>query len=210
MNRPLAIFINGPSSSGKSTLVKRLQKSLPRPFLHLGIDAMIELMPAHINDWDGGKAEEGYGWVSERDEKGNLLRHLEAGNFAQRIVDQSPEIAKSFLQLGFDVIVEEVCFQSGQFQKWQQALEPFLTLFVGVNSPVQVLVERERLRGDRTEGSARAQSITVHQGAEYHLLYSTPEQSIEECVDQILRAVQDLEGRGGSFKSLKPASWSLS
>jgi len=39
------IFLNGPSSSGKSSVAKELQKILPEPYMHIGIDAVISMMP---------------------------------------------------------------------------------------------------------------------------------------------------------------------
>ena len=35
---PKIIYLNGPSSSGKTTLAKALQESLEEPYLHIGID----------------------------------------------------------------------------------------------------------------------------------------------------------------------------
>lgn len=35
------IYLNGPSSSGKTTLAKALQHAFEEPFLHVGIDKII-------------------------------------------------------------------------------------------------------------------------------------------------------------------------
>lgn len=43
------IYINGPSSSGKTTLAKSLQQEFDQPFLHIGIDRVIGMMPEKIN-----------------------------------------------------------------------------------------------------------------------------------------------------------------
>lgn len=55
------IFINGTSSSGKTTLIKALQKQLRDPFLDMGIDRFIWMLPSRYLDrplWDDvlGKA----------------------------------------------------------------------------------------------------------------------------------------------------------
>jgi len=39
------IYLNGPSSSGKTELAKALQEALDKPFLHVGIDKVIGMMP---------------------------------------------------------------------------------------------------------------------------------------------------------------------
>jgi chloramphenicol 3-O phosphotransferase len=38
------IYLNGPSSSGKTTLAKALQDAFEEPFLHVGIDKIIDRM----------------------------------------------------------------------------------------------------------------------------------------------------------------------
>jgi hypothetical protein len=46
MNPGKIIFLNGVSSSGKSSLDKELQKRLTEPFLRLQLDAFIEMLPS--------------------------------------------------------------------------------------------------------------------------------------------------------------------
>jgi len=40
-SRVQIIYLNGPSSSGKTTLAKALQDVFEEPFLHVGIDKII-------------------------------------------------------------------------------------------------------------------------------------------------------------------------
>jgi chloramphenicol 3-O phosphotransferase len=54
------IYLNGPSSSGKTTLAKALQEEFEQPFLHIGIDRVIGMMPVKLNNWDGGEALQGF------------------------------------------------------------------------------------------------------------------------------------------------------
>ena len=52
---PTIIFINGTSSSGKTSLLKLLQKKLPEPYLDMGIDKFIWMLPSRYLDrplWD--------------------------------------------------------------------------------------------------------------------------------------------------------------
>ncbi|MCB0092442.1 MAG: hypothetical protein KDE54_31355, partial [Caldilineaceae bacterium] len=39
------IYLNGPSSAGKTSLARALQSLLPGYYLHIGIDMLIEMMP---------------------------------------------------------------------------------------------------------------------------------------------------------------------
>jgi chloramphenicol 3-O phosphotransferase len=54
------IYLNGPSSAGKTTLARALQERLPEPYLYLSIDTLIELMPSKLNDWSGEGGAIGY------------------------------------------------------------------------------------------------------------------------------------------------------
>ena len=56
------IYLNGPSSSGKTTLAKALQHAFDDLFLHVGIDKIIGWMPEKVNDWTGVEASLGYSW----------------------------------------------------------------------------------------------------------------------------------------------------
>jgi chloramphenicol 3-O-phosphotransferase len=79
------IYLNGPSSSGKTTLAKALQHAFEKPFLHVGIDKIIGWMPEKINDWTGKEAPLGYSWKKGQDESGNPIQELQAGPYAQKI-----------------------------------------------------------------------------------------------------------------------------
>ncbi|EMF8836840.1 hypothetical protein V4U24_002444 [Vibrio parahaemolyticus] len=58
-------------------------------------------------------------------------------------------------------------------------------MFVGVHCCLDVLVERERLRSDRVQGSAEEQALRVHQGVVYDLELSTSNDTVKECAQQI-------------------------
>ena len=47
------IVLNGGSSSGKSTIARRLQSVLPQPWLTFGTDSLIEAMPPSL-EGEGG------------------------------------------------------------------------------------------------------------------------------------------------------------
>ena len=48
------IVLNGGSSSGKSGIARCLQAVLPEPWLVLGVDTLVEAMPATMRSGDGG------------------------------------------------------------------------------------------------------------------------------------------------------------
>jgi chloramphenicol 3-O phosphotransferase len=44
------VLLNGTSSSGKTTLAKALQRAMPTPYLHLGIDTVVFALPGRWLD----------------------------------------------------------------------------------------------------------------------------------------------------------------
>lgn len=180
------IFLNGPSSSGKTTLSEMLQAKLSEPFMHIGMDKVIYMMPKHINDWTGKIANGGFWWLHDMDAAGQHMYHLQFGPYAKKSMSTLKDFVVVLAVNGHNVIVDEVCFGANGVDSWRDKLAEFCTLFVGVMAPLEILELRERIRGDRIVGSARAQYYTVHDGASYDIKVDTHERSIEECAGIIM------------------------
>lgn len=102
------IYLGGPSSSGKSTLAKALQEDFDDPFLHIGIDKMIGLMPAKLNDWNGGSAPEGFSWTTSVDKEGHTIREIQAGSFAQQICESLIDVVVTLVRGEHFVVIDDV------------------------------------------------------------------------------------------------------
>ena len=63
---------------------------------------------------------------------------------------------------------------------------PFETLFVGVHCPLDVVLERERLRKHRTIGQAEAQFAVVHRAGGYDVEVDTSVESPTEAASRIV------------------------
>src|SRR5690554_6098870 len=82
---PQIIFLNGPTHSGKTTLAKALQDRLDLPFLYIGLDRMIEMMPAKINQWIEDPNLIGFGSRIRTDVGGSPIAELLIGPFAAKV-----------------------------------------------------------------------------------------------------------------------------
>ena len=179
------IYLNGPSSSGKTTLAKALQEAFEKPFLHVGIDKIIGWMPEKINDWTGGEAPLGFSWKKGQDEAGHLVHELQLGPFAQTIGKTFLEVVLTLAKMGHHLIIDDVSFGKTQVEEWKKALQEFSVLWVGVNAPLSVLEQREKERGNRIFGSARGQFHQVHKDVVYDLEIDTHEASPEQNAAKI-------------------------
>ncbi|VHO03473.1 hypothetical protein [Candidatus Rhabdochlamydia sp. T3358] len=134
MEKQLAqiIYLNGPSSSGKTTLAKALQHAFEEPFLHVGIDKIIGWMPEKINDWTGGEASLGYSWKKSVDTSGNPVQELQAGPYAQKIGKTFQEVVLALAKMGHHIVIDDVSFGKQQLDEWKKILKDFRVLWVGI------------------------------------------------------------------------------
>lgn len=168
------IVLNGGSSSGKSGIARCLQAVLPDPWLVLGVDTLLQAMPASLQtsqDAGIGFAPDGRVLVGER------FREVEAAWI---------EGVAAMVRAGARVVVDEVFLgQAASQQRWQRALDGLRVLWVGVRCDSGVAAGREIARGDRPDGMAAAQAELVHEGVRYDLEVDTTRTESMQCARTI-------------------------
>ncbi|GAB4184674.1 MAG: hypothetical protein Tsb0015_00950 [Simkaniaceae bacterium] len=187
------IYLNGPSSSGKTTLAKALQDSFPEPYLHLGIDKIISFMPEKINNWQGGPAPLGFSWEPATDPTGHPIFQIKAGPFAKKLIRTLKNIAQLLAAQHYNLIIDDVAFGAIEVQEWKEALKNYQVLYVGVITPLKILEEREQQRGDRFLGGARGQYFKVHENVAYDLEIDTHHQTLPENIAKIKAALSTIK-----------------
>ena len=58
------IYLNGASSTGKTSLRKKLQDIFPNNYLHIGIDTLISMMPQKTNNFCSLSEQEGFYYLN--------------------------------------------------------------------------------------------------------------------------------------------------
>lgn len=171
------IVLNGGSSSGKSGLARCLQAVLPDPWLAVGVDTLIEAMPAAMQASEAGIEFTPDGGVSI----GPAFRALGAAWM---------EGVAAMVRAGARVIVDEV-FLGGAAsqQRWRDALAGLDVLWVGVRCDSAVAAGREVARGDRVGGMAVSQAEVVHHGVVYDLEVDTTHVESLACAHTIAARV---------------------
>ena len=172
------IVLNGGSSSGKSGIARCLQAVLPDPWLALGVDTLIQAMPASVQASAEGIEFAADGAVTV----GPEFRTLEAAWI---------EGVAAMARAGARIIVDEA-FLGGAAsqQRWRNALGALPVLWVGVRCQAAVAAGREIARGDRVAGMAAAQADVVHQGVVYDLLVDTTHTEALDCARAIAARVR--------------------
>lgn len=188
------IFLNGTSSVGKSTIAKTLQQELEAPYLHVGIDQLIAMMPEKVNNWEGGTAELGFSWKRGVDEQGHPLQMLQVGPYAAKMSLAFKNVVTALARSDLNIIVDEVAFEENAHTAWKEALKGYDVLWVGLTADLAVIEKREKERGNRLLGQARAAAPLVHKGFEYDLFLDTGLIPTSEVVQKIKLASKSKKG----------------
>jgi len=162
------IVLNGGSSSGKSTIARRLQSVLPQPWLIFGVDSLIEAMPPSLQA-SGGIEFTPDGQVVV----GPAFRALEAAWMAG---------IAAMARAGARIIIDDVFLGgAGSQRRWRESLNGLCVLWVGVRCDAEIAARRELGRGDRAAGMAASQAAVVHRGVSYDMEVDTTRTGVQEC-----------------------------
>jgi chloramphenicol 3-O phosphotransferase len=178
------IVLNGTSSSGKTSLVKALQKVLEEPYLDAGLDKFIWILPGRYLDrplWDDV-----------------LGLATEAGEMGHRLVSGMHQAIAALSDAGLNVVADHVLVEPAWVQECAALFAERPAYLVGVRCPLEVLIEREKARNDRTLGQAEAQYLLVHVHGLYDLEVDTSVLNSEECAWYIKQQLEN---------GLKPGAW---
>ena len=147
------IIINGPSSSGKTTLALALQQQLDLPFIRFSFDLFLDHKALPLEQIRSSQ----FSW--------DLMRPSVFTGIHQCL----PALASAGNNIIFDHIIET--------KDWLHNLislvEDLDVFFVGLHCSLTELEKRENLRGNRHHGEALADFQTVHKITSYDLELDT-------------------------------------
>jgi chloramphenicol 3-O phosphotransferase len=186
------LFINGASSSGKTSLCRSLQALWPGPLAMVGVDTLISMLPAAYAGF-GERAAEGYPFRIEKDPEGRRLTRARTGPAGRILNRRMAEFVAGCAADGLDVVVDHVVLEPEDFEDFAAALDPVRSWLIGVRCDLDVLELREKARGDRAPNLAREQAERVHAGG---WRYDLTLDSTSEPPHVLARRVLDLAGAG--------------
>ncbi len=159
------IFLNGASSSGKTTIAKKLQGILSKTYLWVSIDGFMQQLPAGL---DPKRLER---------EMPILLAGFNAS-------------AAAVARAGNNIIVDHVLWQQPWVLPCIEAYEGVDVIFVGLRCSLEALEAREKERGDRIQGIARIQHESTHIDKTYDVEIDTSQMPVDECARVICEYVE--------------------
>ncbi len=151
------ILLNGPSSSGKTTLSKTLQRMFKeknnQQYQIVSIDDFMKISTSET--------------IYEDD--------------VFEISQEMCDAVISYLQTSNGVIVDHVITSERIYKQFLEMAKPYKTLLVHVSCPLDVLLQREKERGNRCLGSAKDSYDYLYPKDGYDLTIDTNSLSKEEC-----------------------------
>ena len=143
------ILLNGPSSSGKSTLARELQKQIKEQksetYEVVSIDDFMETNPMET--------------IYEDDV------YAISGDLCERVLE--------ILRTGAGVIIDHVITSERIFTQLKEMLYAYPLYTVHITCSLKVLREREQARGNRCAGSAEASAAYLYPREGYDLTIDT-------------------------------------
>ena len=171
------IVLNGDSSSGKTGIARCLQAILPRPWISIGVDDLLDALPPSLMGSGSGVAFERQGEVT----LGDGFRESEAAWMTG---------VAAMARAGARIIIDDVFLGGGASQERIRAhLEGIEVLWVGVRCDPETAAGREIARGDRVIGMAASQAEVVHKGVVYDIEVDTSHTESLDCARAIAARV---------------------
>ena len=154
----IIIFLNGISSSGKSSIAREIQKLGHAPYLHVKLDTFLRMVQPEKRSRDVTNA----------------------------IISNFHQCLETLARNGNFMIIDHVLQDPGWLPGCLTALRHFNIYAIGVHCELSVAKQREINRGDRNIGTAAYQSGRVHAAAIYDLQVDTTHTSPASCAQAIL------------------------
>lgn len=168
MQKGRIVFLNGVTSSGKTSIVDALQER-DEPFFYVVANDLFEQM------------------VGERFLRENYWKHL------SEVIILMYHTAKLYSDLGKNVLIDGILVEREQiaphYARLREILKENPLDIVEVFCPLEICRQRNIARGDRYETQSQEQAALMAENIAYSMRVDTGLHSPEECAVQIIDAL---------------------
>ncbi len=168
MDKGRIIFLNGVTSSGKTSIVEALQDREDCYFYVVANDLFEQM-------------------IGERFLREDYWQHL------SRVILLMYHTAKLFSDMGHDVLIDGILVERPELAPHYQQMLDILgenpLSIVEVACPLEVCRERNIARGDRYEEQSQEQAAIMAKDIHYAMTVHTDQNTPEECAEAILRSI---------------------
>ena len=166
MNKGKIIFLNGVTSSGKTSIVEALQARRDVFFYVVANDLFQEMVGEQYLEEDYWK------YLSE-------------------VIIMMYHTAKLYSDMGKNVLIDGILVEREQikphYQKLMEIMKDSPLDIVEVYCPLEICRQRNIERGDRFENQSEEQAELMSKEIKYRMRVDTSRFSAEECAEQIVK-----------------------
>lgn len=193
------IFLNGTSSSGKTTLAYALQDTLREPWLHIALDQFRDGLPARfrgLNAPAGTEGERGLNVVPVDAD----VTHVRFGETGRQMLRGMRRAIAAMVDEGNNVIIDDIILDPAFLDDYLQVFRNRTLYFVGVRCPDAVLGQREAMRPGRFPGTAVGHLEVCHSHGLYDVEVDTSALTPRQCAAKVAAVVEREQPR--AFREL--------
>lgn len=138
----MILLIVGTSSSGKSSLSRRLQEVLPDFWQYMSLDSVFAGIPDRYGGGvNGPLSEVGFAYANKE-----IDASITYGSIGQKVLSGMIASALAMNAAGINVIFDDMILDKNHSRMWDAALADVESLIVRLNAPTSVLEERNTRR----------------------------------------------------------------
>jgi chloramphenicol 3-O phosphotransferase len=185
----MIIVLNGTSSSGKTSIAKRLQEKYPEILLLYGLDTMVQT--AFPEKCDYPPYDEQAIQATSMEKDGQQILKLHVSPYMYPVYETAVQFYRMLSELGYHLIVDEVLFDTHRITPFFEILSNEKVYFIGVKPEKDVVIKWEQERGDRMPGLAAGLYDEVyHPLFTYDLTLDTGILTPDESAEIIIRYIE--------------------
>jgi chloramphenicol 3-O phosphotransferase len=172
------IFLNGASSSGKTSISKELLAQLGSAYWYLSIDDFMDgINQGYLNMYPK--------LLDDTIENLKMLENI----IGPQIVTLFHYTISFFVETGKNIVIDHVLSEKSYLVECLTLFKGHEIYFIGVHCPLDELEIREIARGDRPVGLTRSQYYKVHNHGEYDLEVYTDKMNPHDCAKKIAEII---------------------
>jgi chloramphenicol 3-O phosphotransferase len=185
-----AVFLNGTSSSGKTTLARALQQRLPLPFLHVALDQFRDGLPDRYRGLNSPEGTSGAQGLNVVPDAASGITRIVFGEHGQRMLKGMRRAMATMVQSGNNIIIDDIILESAFLHDYLGVFDGLPLYFVGVRCPPHVIEEREAARPGRFPGTAMGHLEVCHAHDSYDIEVNTSTHDPASCASQVITRMQ--------------------
>lgn len=165
------ILLNGPSSAGKTTTARAIQRLSHKPVQLIALDQFRDGMCGRYRGMNSAAGEPGARGLNVV--PNGVVTELQFGDIGRQTLKGMRRAAAAFATTGIDVVIDDLLVEEDFLHDYLNVFRGFAVTFVGVHCDLSTLNSRERSRPYRFPGTAASHSDRVHDGCCYDVEIDT-------------------------------------